>query len=183
MRKWTHKYITALAELCYQRRHPESPIAVPTGVWKHTRSAAWTQKVLTANETPQSLNRYQPSIPAERGFELSCAFAFYNQDSLREVDWVCESSSDPTAYLRILAAPTSSDPSALKFPPVVQNGHPSKTTQHSIRGRQIFHAFVDERYGQHEAVWKHQDTVMMAICKPTASTSSTWFLNLMEKLL
>ena len=44
-------------------------------------------------------------------------------------------------------------------------------------------AFLDERYGQHEGVWEQDGSVIMVICKPTASSTTAWFLDLIDQLI
>jgi hypothetical protein len=53
----------------------------------------------------------------------------------------------------------------------------------AVHGRAVYHAFLDPRFGPHEAVWEQAGLVLMLLVKPMIWTDTDWFLGFMDRLL
>jgi hypothetical protein len=172
---------TPLADLCYQSRHSEPPIAVPVGYWAHKRRESLQMTVLRAQSLPRDNPCYRVSPPDDYGYRLDTAFVFGDTQRPEEVDLVFEQAQDPGRYLRILVSPSDTS-EGLQYPPAREERQPCSSRRLSIKGRDVYHAYQDERYGQHEAVWQQDGLNTMLIVKPAVWTDVEWFDNLLEKM-
>lgn len=175
---------TPLAGLCYQSRHQEPPIAVPVGYWAHKRSESLKVTVFGAEDIPAAhdVPGFDIAPPGDYGYRLSTAFVFGNPESPQEVDLVFEQTEDAGRYLRLLSS-ASDAPHGLPFPPALEQRHPSSSHVLRVNGLDVYHAYHDGRYGQHEAVWQKHGLNIMLIVKPAAWTDMNWFGNLLEKMV
>lgn len=173
---------TPLADLSYQSRYGEPPIGVPVGYWAHKRSPSLQVTALRAEEVPTHRAPFAISPPDDYGYRLNTAFVFGDQESPQEVDLVFEQEQDAGRYVRILASPSEAA-DGLPFPPTLEQRHPCSSQVVSINGLDVYHAYHDERYGQHEAVWQKNGVNIMLIVKPAVWTDVAWFTNLLEKMV
>jgi hypothetical protein len=174
---------TTLADLCYQSRHQEPPIAVPVGYWAHKRPESLRVTVTRAEDidmTRVPISGIAP--PDDYGYRLNTAFIFGEPESPQEVDLVFEQTEDAGRYMRVLVSPsTAAD--GLPFPPALEQRHPCSSRVLSVNGLDVYHAYHDERYGQHEAIWQKHDLNIMLIVKPAVWTDMTWFSRLLERMV
>ena len=120
--------------------------------------------------------------PGDYGYRLNTAFVFGDPESPHEVDLVFEQAEDPGRYMRLLSS-ASDAAYGLPFPPTLEQRHPSSSHVLRVNGLNVYHAYQDERYGQHEAVWQKHGLNIMLIVKPAAWTDMTWFGNLLEQMV
>jgi hypothetical protein len=172
-----------LADLCYQSRHEEPPIAVPIGYWAHKRSQTLRVTALRAEDVHAArAPGFRLSPPDEYGYRLNTAFVFGDPQSPQEVDLVFEQREDAGRYMRVLTSPSDAA-RGLPFPPALEQRHPSSSDVLRVNGLDVYHAYHDERYGQHEAIWQKHGLNIMLIVKPATWTDLTWFSNLLEKIV
>lgn len=165
---------TPLVDLCYQRRHREPPIAVPVGYWAHKRREESTVSVYRPEEAPAALAGLDRQGLERFGYRLRGLFVFGDPGAPEEVDRVLEHDDDPGRQARLLVS-RDGVPGGLPFPPRRETRQACRDRVVEIAGRAVHHAFVDPRYGQHEAVWRADGLVFMLIVKPTGKTSTEWF--------
>ena len=173
---------TTLADLSYQSRYREPPIGVPVGYWAYKRSESLQVTALRADNVPVHVTPFDIAPPEDYGYRLNTAFVFGNQESPQEVDLVFESEQDAGRYIRILASPCEAA-LGLPFPPALEQRHPCSSRVLSINGKDVYHAYHDERYGQHEAVWQKNGHNIMLIVKPAVWTDTVWFTDLLRKMV
>lgn len=173
---------TPLVDLCYQRRHEEPPIAVPVGYWAHKRREDSRVSVYRPDEANAALDA--PDRPGlERfGYLLCGLFVFGDASAPEEVDRVYEHRDDPGRYARLLVSRIDS-PSGLACPPRRETRQACRDRVVELSGTRVHHAFLDPRYGQHEAVWRTESFTYMLIVKPTPATDSGWFESLLRALV
>jgi hypothetical protein len=173
---------TTFADLSYQSRYQEPPIAVPVGYWAHKRSASLQVTALRADDVPAHISTPGLSPPDDYGYRLNSAFIFGDPQRPQEVDLVFEHEQDAGRYVRVLASPQDAA-EGLPFPPALEQRHPCSSRVLSINGLDVYHAYHDERYGQHEAVWQKNGLNIMLIVKPALWTNAEWFANLLEQMV
>jgi hypothetical protein len=163
---------TSLADLCYQNRHPEPTVEVPVGFWAHQRKASDRCRVFRATQAPWGLpaRGLVPEAPA--GYRLDTVFFFGDEANIKEADYAYMHSYHKNLYLRLLVSPTE-HAEGIRVPPV-QDRQPCTTEEFSMDAVTIFHAFVDERYGPHEAVWQREGLNWMLLTKPAHHTDRQW---------
>jgi hypothetical protein len=172
---------TPLADLSYQYRHREATIEVPVGFWAHQRKAADRCQAFRASEAPESLLARSLLPPAPAGYRLDSVFSFGDDANIKEVDYAYVHSEHKNLYLRLLVS-RSDEALGIRFPPVPDR-QPCTTEQISVDGVTIFYAFVDERYGPHEAVWQRDGLTWMLLTKPARHTDRQWFHDLLQEFL
>jgi hypothetical protein len=91
---------TSLAHLCYQSRHSECPIVVPTGYWFHQRENLKGTATLTFPGELFPMHLAEAFTPA--GFALDCIFLYVDIKAPREADLVLTARNDKNHYLRLL---------------------------------------------------------------------------------
>ncbi|MGB7926342.1 MAG: hypothetical protein WCF57_24085 [Pyrinomonadaceae bacterium] len=174
---------TPLADLSYQSRHEEPPIGVPVGYWAHKRPESLRVTVLHAEDIPAlRLPVADIAPPDDYGYRLNTAFVFGEPARPQEVDLVFEQTEDAGRYLRLLVSEQDAA-NGLPFPPALEKRHPSSSHLLRVNESDVYHAYHDERYGQHEAVWQKQGLTMMLIVKPAVWTDMAWFINLLNKMV
>ncbi len=173
---------TSLAELCYQSRHREQTIAVPCGYFAHERKPPSALLALySATKIPADLPGREVAPPPAYGFRLNAAFVYGSTELPQEIDYVYEADEPPGRYLRMLVSP-SNQTHGVPYPPRLDL-QPCSTEILSIRGQEVHHAFLTERYGPHEAVWQANGHNFMLLTKPSMETDGVWFKGLLEQLL
>jgi hypothetical protein len=172
---------TPLADLCYQNRHQEPPIEVPVGFWAHQRKASDRCQVFRASQAPWSLPARGLIPQAPAGYRLDTVFSFGDDANTKEVDYAYVHSHHKNLYLRLLVSPCD-QAEGIRLPPV-QDRQPCTTEHFSMDGVTIFYAFVDERYGPHEAVWQCEGLIWMLLTKPAGHTNRQWFHALLSDFL
>ena len=174
---------TPFADLCYQSRHREPPITVPVGYWAHKRlPESLPLTVLRFEQFPTATPNFHVSPPDGYGYRLNSAFIFGDAQRPQEIDTVFEHVEDPGRYLRVLVSPSVME-RGIPYPPVREVRQPCASRVLTIRRREVYHAYHDERYGQHEAVWQTDGINIMLIVKPTVSTDEAWFSRLLEEMV
>jgi hypothetical protein len=173
---------TSFADLCYQSRYREPPIAVPVGYWAHKRAESHKITVLRAQDVPADDPCFRVSPPKDYGYLLNTAFVFDNQGRLQEVDLVFEHAKDSGRYMRLLISPSDAA-KGLPYPPVREQRQPCSSRVLRVKDHDVHHAYLDERYGQHEAVWQKDGLNIMLIVKPATWTNMAWFDNLLERMI
>ena len=117
------------------------------------------------------------------GFHLDSLVVFVDgQGQPIEVEWIYEHAKHRGHYVRCLAwAPESAH--RLKYPPQLDR-QPCTARTHRIHGREVFHAFLDPRYGQHEAVWRTPaGLLVMLLLKPAPWTDEARFLEIVGPMV
>lgn len=175
---------TPLADLCYQSRHREPPIAVPVGYWAHKRAESLRVTVTRIGDeaTTSRFPGFRLAPPDDYGYRLNTAFVFGEPESPQEVDFVFEHEKDAGRYMRLLVSPSDAT-NGLPFPPALEERHPASSHVMRVNGLDVHHAYQDERYGQHEAVWQKRGLNIMLIVKPAVWTDMTWFSTLLERMV
>src|SRR5262245_59446653 len=174
---------TRFAELSYQHRHPPAAtIDVPVGYFDHHRPPrSLRQTAHPASAAPAALPGHDLVPPADFGYALDSVFVFGDPAAPQEVEYLHAQARSPGHDLRFLVTP-STGAGAIRFPPSVDE-QPCWSQLRKVRGRDVYHAYLDERYGQHEAVWQRGPLTIMVIVRPAAWTDTAWFLRLLEQVL
>jgi hypothetical protein len=120
-------------------------------------------------------------IPSEYGFLLDSVFIFGKPESPQELEYIFAYSENPGRYIRLLVW-NNDAPNALPYPPIIDRQPCSHRTV-ALGGTQVYHAYRDARYGQHEAVWRRGHLTFMLLSKPTIETTISWFECFMSKVL
>jgi hypothetical protein len=174
---------TSLAELSYQYRHPSAAtIGVPVGYFDHhRRPRSLRQTAYAAALAPAALPGRDLLPPPDLGYTLDSVFVFGDPASPQEVEYLHAQTRSPGHDLRFLVTPISGD-GAIHFPPSVDE-QPCWSQLRKLRGRDVYHAYLDDRYGQHEALWQRGTLTIMLIVRPAVWTDTAWFLRLLEQVL
>jgi hypothetical protein len=173
---------TPVAELCYQSRHREQTIGVPCGYFAHERRpSTLEQAVYSASNVPAHLPGGEVVPPSGYGFRLNSAFVYGLQELPQEVDYLYEAEEPAARYLRLLVS-RANQAGSIAYPPRLDL-QPCSTEVVRIRGHEVHHAFLTERYGPHEAVWQANGHTFMLLTKPSTGTDSKWFNELLSQLL
>jgi hypothetical protein len=173
---------TPLATLCYQARHREDTIEVPTGYWRHRRD---TMKLLVeavaCAEAPEGLPGRRLRPASASGYRLDSVFIYRAAEAgpVIEADYVYETPDNPGRYLRILASPCGTS-GGVVYPPVPDE-QDCNTTVLGASESAIYHAYLEE-LGPHEAVWQEGGDNIILLCKPAAWTDLSWFKRLLAEL-
>ena len=174
---------TPFADLCYQSRHREPPIAVRVGYWAHKRlPESLPLSVLRDEQIPNVASNFNVSPPGEYGYRLNSAFIFGDAQKQQEIDYLFEHVEDAGRYMRVLVSPSDME-GGVPYPPVRETRQACTSRVLTIRRQEVYHAYHDERYGQHEAVWQKDGFNIVLIVKPTISTDVTWFGRLLEAMV
>jgi hypothetical protein len=173
---------TPVAELCYQSRHRERTIGVPCGYFAHERQPpTLEQAIYSAGNVPAHLPGWEVRPPSASGFRLNSVFVYGLRELPQEVDYLYEAERPAARYLRLLVSPPNLA-GGIAFPPRLDL-QPCSSEIVRIRGHEVHHAFLTERYGPHEAVWRANGHNFMLLTKPTTDTDSKWFNELVGQLL
>jgi hypothetical protein len=173
---------TPLADLCYQSRHRETVIAVPCGYFAHQRVPPTLELTpLRAEAAPAHLPGRDVAPPAEYGFRLDSVFVYGPVERPQEADYLYEKGDPPGCYLRLLVSPAD-QPGGVRYPPR-PDLQPCSTEVRSVRGQEVHHAFLTERYGPHEAVWQAGGRNFMLLTKPSLETTADWFAGLLRQMM
>jgi hypothetical protein len=174
---------TRFAELSYQHRHPTAAtIGVPVGYFDHhRRPRSLRQTAHPAPAAPASLPGRELAPPADFGYALDSVFVFGDPAAPQEVEYLFAQARSPGHDLRFLVT-ASAGAGAIRFPPSVDE-QPCWSQLRKVRGRDVYHAYLDDRYGQHEAVWQRGPLTIMLIVRPAVWTDTAWFLRLLEQVL
>src|SRR5262249_33171631 len=139
------------------------------------------QTVYSVANVPAHLPGREVMPPSAYGFHLDSAFVFGLQELPQEVDYLYEAKEPGGRYLRLLVSPATQTGS-ITYPPRVDL-QPCSTEVVRIRGHEVHHAFLTERYGPHEAVWQAKGHAFMLLTKPSTDTDSKWFSEFLSQLL
>lgn len=173
---------TPFAELAYQRRHREEPIAVPVGYWAHQRSSRSLEtSVLTAEEAEPSLPGRDIGFSGGFGYELDTIFVFHDGGALVEAEHL-HRIPGTARDLRLLVWPSEAPAAPLAYPPRLDRQR-CRHQKLTVGEREVFHAYLDERFGPHHAVWRTGNLTFMLLVKPLRWTSSEWFLDLVGEVV
>jgi hypothetical protein len=170
-----------MADLYYQRRYPDLVITVPMGFWTHRRRPpSLRTTVLRSAEVVSRLAGRPLTLPAWAGFELDTVLLFGDPERPQETEWIYENPEHPGHYARILTW-SAGAPGSLTFPPE-RDRQPCSIRTYDLGGRPVFHALVEERFGQHEAVWQWGELTLMMMVKAAPWTGLDWFRQFLEEV-
>jgi hypothetical protein len=173
---------TPLADLCYQSRHREPPVAEPVSLWFHRRNAESLPTVLhKPPNVPPGLPGKATVLPSRSGYQLDTVFVFGTGSEVQEADYVYTHASNKNFYIRVLASPVGAATS-IRFPPSLDR-QPCLNDTLCVNGRTCYHAFPDAQIGPHEVVWQKGGENVMLLIKPARWTDRRWFLSLLEQLV
>jgi hypothetical protein len=173
---------TPFADLCYPGRYEDLCVTVPMGYWKHRRRpSTLTTTAKPAGEVPQSWSSLAVGPPPQYNFRLDTALAIGDPAQPQEIEWLYENDELPGHYIRVLTWPVGA-PNAPTFPLEVDR-QPCSTETASLKGREVHYAFLDQRFGQFEAIWQQDETIVMLMVKPAPWTNKDWFLRLLHATL
>jgi hypothetical protein len=174
---------TSFAELSYQHRYPRAAtVSVPVGYFDHHRRPRSLRQTAYAGATaPASLPGRDLMAPADSGYALDSVFVFGDPAAPQEVEYIHAQARSPGHDLRFLVTP-STGVGAIHFPPSVDE-QPCWSQLRKVRGHDVYHAYLDDRYGQHEAVWQRGALTVLLIVRPAGWTDTAWFLRLLEQVL
>lgn len=174
---------TPFSELCYQSRHREPPIAVPVGYWAHKRLPESLKMTVQRAADVQADTSVFAILPlGEYGYQLDSVFIYGELKSPQEKDYIFQHSEDVGRFVRLLVSPSES-PGAIPYPPERELRQPCTSQIIEIGDCRVYHAYYDERYGQHEAVWQKSNHNFMLIIKPTIESNMAWFTEFLKKIV
>lgn len=167
---------TPLVELAYQRRHRERTIEVPTGYHRHRRRECWSSEACRSNEIPQFvLNAVHPRLRIPP-YRLNGAFVFWEGPRLCEADFVYEDPRIRGRSLRLLVVAND----CACYPPTHEKQVCTFRIE-SVNGHEVHYAYLDERYGPHEAVFQVDNFVWFLLAKPAPTTDTDWFRRVLAR--
>jgi hypothetical protein len=174
---------TSFAELSYQHRHPTAAtVDVPVGYFDHhRRPRSLRQTAYAAAAAPALLPGHDLVPPADLGYGLDSVFVFGDPAAPQEVEYLHAQARSPGHDLRFLVT-ASNGAGAIRFPPSVDE-QPCWSQLRKVQGRDVYHAYLDDRYGQHEAVWQRGPLTILLIVRPAVWTDTAWFLRMLEQVL
>ncbi len=165
--------ITAMpfAYQCQSFRYQKNASPVPLSYWSYTRKQEWTLIPLVPTDSTKA-----PINLSDHGYFLNSLFVLNGF----EKEYYYEKRGSPGSYIRLLITPYGSDDS-IPYPPFL--GDQKCTSQTiSINGIDIYHAYLSEEFGPHEAIWRHNNNVMLLLVKPARWTSIDWFHQLLTDI-
>lgn len=169
---------TSLADLCYQSRHPESPISVPSGYWLHQRNGLKNPAtVLRAKQIPSAA---APQQITPLGYQLDCAFLYRDSEYSSEGDFVFTSQTDKNKYVRLLMCKSANSLGENRSP--LLDEQPCLTALLTVAGQPVFHAYLTEK-GPHEAFWHQNSYSFICLTKPHPAFGLTEFVALLKYLV
>lgn len=169
---------TSLADLCYQSRHPEIPICVPTGYWLHQRKGLKSSAmVVRADRIPSAAI---PQLISPPGYQLDCAFLYLDSEYSSEADFLFTSQTDKNRYVRLLAFKSANSLGENRYP--LLDEQPCLTSVLTVAGRPAFHAYLTEK-GPHEAFWQQNSNSFICLTKPHPASGFTPFVAFLEYLV
>ena len=173
---------TSFAELCYQWRHETPTTREVTGYWRHHRMhSSSRQTVFRAGNSPNDLPGRGIILPRDSGYYLNSLFVFGEVENPHEVHFLYEHIDDPGRYVRVLASPSAAV-GGVPYPPILDE-QTCSTRILKKKGYDIYHAFLDERFGQHDVVWRKDDLHILMMIKPTPWTDIAWLEKLLDEML
>jgi len=176
---------TPLAALAYAHRHPDPIIDVPVGYYRHRRDAA---HALLHAFVPRAPSDVPPHLPGARiaarlaaRYPVDSVFRIGERRARLGVDWVFRRAGDADTTLRLLA---TEDRVArpVAWPPE-REPQPGRTETVAVGGVAVHHAWADERYGPHEAVWADAGETLVLLARPRTDANATWFRGLLDATL
>ncbi len=172
---------TPYASLCYQRRYPDLIVTVPMGYWKHRRRpSTLVTTPFRADEAPAHLKPMRVKPTRTQAYEINSLLVFGDTASPTEVEWVFYHRRFRGHYLRILVWPDGS-PNRMAFPPPLDE-QPAESRVVRLGRRTVHHAFLEQRFGQHAAVWRENAFTYMLLTKPAPWTDTAWVEGLLSGL-
>ena len=172
---------TPFGQLMYAHRHAADTITVPVGYWSHQRKPpdlAW--HIFGKDEVPAGLPGRAVAAPA--GLVLDTVIVLGALAAPVEVEYLYQDPSDPGRYARVLASPAGT-PGGIPYPPAPEAQQPCKTRELPVAGVTVHHAWAQDEFGPHEAVWQRAGENIMLLTKPMAHTDMQWFEKLLHDLL
>jgi hypothetical protein len=173
---------TPLAALCYQARHAEATVEVPTGYWRHQRDARkLLATAVAASEAPDDLPGRRIAPKSDAGYKLDSVFIYRAAESgeVIEADFVYEMPGNPGRYIRILAS-RSETAGGLQYPPALDEQECDTAIRYES-GSAAYHAYLED-VGPHEATWQQGGENILLLCKPTSWTDQDWLKRLLANL-
>lgn len=172
---------TSLAALSYAYRHEDSAVSVPVGYFRHHRSPRSLRlRACLPGDTPRELPGRATVGRLATRCPLDSLFLVEEAGAAVEADWVFRDPADPDTTLRLLV--TRDGKHAIPFPPEAEP-QPCRKATLTVGGTSVHHAWADERYGPHEAVWAQEGVVRMLLARPRTGASTEWFRRLLEDAL
>jgi hypothetical protein len=175
---------TPFSMLSYWVRYPEATtVNVPIGLWKFRRSDkahegewpdddAGIQALLSEYDLPMSL----------KGFHIDSAARFANEAGQSEVEVVYTAGTDRGQELRLIVQRVGQGRIEIPSEP---EDHPCKRSSAVIGGSEAQLAWLDERYGPFDLVWRDEPSGLefKLLSSTGIEMGKNWFLGVAEQLV
>ncbi len=165
---------TPFSYLCYSNRHSKAASDVPLSYWKYTRQKTWSMNSMPISHALQPIQ-----IPSSYGYSLNSVFVL--GDPIQETEYYYEHRDLPGSYIRLLVSPYGQK-NGIPYPPRLGD-QVCRNRKIRLGDTEIYHAYLAEEVGPHEAVWRHQNSTILLLSKPAKHTSLTWFDQLLNDLI
>jgi hypothetical protein len=173
---------TPFGELMYQRRHAVPTEETPLSYWGYLRAGVGEATVLTRLDTEFSSAMRSYRVPRIEGFEADTILVFGDRSVPDETEVIYVPRERLHGVIRLLRTPSGLS-SGIPYPPNRYEQQPCTTRIVSIGGHDVYHAFLTEAFGQHEAVWNLDGMTSLLLAQPARVTSSAWFEALLSDSL
>lgn len=169
---------TSLAELSYSYRHLSCASPVPLSYWRYTRQEQMPMQAYAWEQAPKHILKGHIELPQAFGYAPNAIFVCGSPENPAEIEYYYEHLAHPGCYIRLLTTPHGSQ-HAMAFPPQLGTQCCRSATL-DIEGRSVYHAFLTEQFGPHEAVWQRGEQVVLLLVKPAPWTDREWLLKLLH---
>ncbi|MFL6130813.1 MAG: hypothetical protein ACJ73E_17330 [Mycobacteriales bacterium] len=175
---------TPFAALSYWARYPDAAqVHVPVGLWTfRRRGRVHTGRWTAAPEEVRALLADHRLPPAVAGLAVDSVARFRDSGGRAEAEVVYAGGPRRQHELRLVVQRAGHG--HLTFPPQPEK-HPHSAAEVDVEGIRVQLAWVDDRYGPWDAVWRQPEAGLEA--KLLASTAPTldraWFLGALSELV
>lgn len=170
---------TSFAELSYAYRHPSNASPVPLSYWQYNRQETMPILGYAWADAPAHILKQYREPPEAFGYRPNSVFTVGPTENPSEIEFYYEHKDYPGVYVRILITPASSK-FPIPFPPQLDSQSCNSFVDHKTLA--IYHAFLTEELGPHEAVWQQDGKVFLLLTKPAPWTNRAWMSKLMDAI-
>ncbi len=173
---------TPFADVSYWARYPSKLLKVPIALWQFKRADLEVPYRWLDGADRKAQTIFRPFSPGtDTGWQLNSIGTFGPEDKPSEVE-ALYTLGNRDRYLSIHTVPFDEENGLITVPPKL-DAHPCKSECRMIGGHRVWHAWIDERYGPHDAIFNTNDQVILVQSNSSASGSVTAFLKLLENIL
>ena len=143
---------TPFAALSYWARYPAPMVDVPIGMWKFRRTEAEHQGTWACGPADSAAFLGELGLPSElSGYVVDSAARFVSPAGSTESEVVYAPDADRGRELRLIAQRAGRGRISV---PAEREPHPANYETTTIGGAEVALAYIDERYGPWDAVWR-----------------------------